>query len=143
MSPFQSVPRLPVPPEVDTAFRRLRSANIGEGYANSARRNAFNAAESGLDSQAMNTARAASERASGRVAQATEEAASHFGGDVGKMMTHFKRWTRWGGKAMGAADFVLPKESVDEGMQKSKEAMSPRLTVVRKKYPSTAPSEGA
>jgi hypothetical protein len=44
--------------------------------------------------------------AESKVATRAEEAATHFGGDLGRMTTHFKRWQRWGGAAMSPAGLV-------------------------------------
>lgn len=100
--PFQPVERLPVPEEVAGAFKKLRSATMGNN----------------LSGYGGDRAKAAA-----KLTEAETNAASHFGGDVGKMSTHFKRWTRWGGHAMGAADFILPRESYEEGMDKVDEVM--------------------
>lgn len=82
---FQAVERLPVPPEVNAAFKKIESAHVGQGYAK------------GLENRM---------KAAAKVESATTEAAAHFGGDVGKTMTHFKRWQRWGKTMMSPAGLV-------------------------------------
>jgi len=79
---FKAVERLAVPPEVHSAFKKLESANVGYGYAK------------GLEKRTV---------ANAKVEAATQEAASHFGGDAGKALTHYKRWARWGKAAMSPA----------------------------------------
>lgn len=38
----------------------------------------------------------AAEKARAALRSAEDAAARHFGGDVGKMQTHMKRWLKWG-----------------------------------------------
>jgi hypothetical protein len=101
--PFEPVPRLPVPEEVASAFKRLRSTEIGRGFARSG---------GGRVGKALS-----------KLDEAEAAAAEHFGGDVSKMRTHYGRWTRWKGTAMGAGDFMLPKESFEKGMSEARETV--------------------
>jgi hypothetical protein len=78
----------------------------------------------------------AAQKASDRVAQAEISAAGHFGGDATKMMTHFKRWLRWGGRAMSAADMFLPKQSMDEGMANADAIVHPAKRFAPRRRPS-------
>lgn len=113
--PFERVERLPVPPEVAESFKKLSRAEKGAALS---RHHAFGSGSS-------SPAQAARQRGASKLAEATAEAASHFGGDVEKMTTHFKRFVRWGGRAMGVADMVLPKESFNKGMKEAEGIMQP------------------
>jgi hypothetical protein len=70
---------------------------------------------------------------------------AHFGGDKGLMREAFGRWDDSGGRFMNASNFVLPKETVDEAMEKTSTIMGSKSRVkpVRRKYASTRPPEGA
>jgi hypothetical protein len=116
--PFEPVERLPVPEEVASAFQRLKKAETSRGFV----------------SRVQNTSERVTRwrKANEAVSQAEAAAAEHFGGDVGKMGTHFKRWTRWGGKAMGAGDFALPKESFEKGMSEARETVERPSEAIRK-----------
>lgn len=131
MPPFKEVPRLPVPPEVADSFRKLRSAQMGRNLSGYGRSSQF--APRDADAAAKTTS---------KLEQATTDAAKHFGGDADEMMTHFKRWTRWGGRAMGVADFVLPEDSVNKAMSDAHDVM--RSKPIRKATTGpNAPSEGS
>jgi hypothetical protein len=113
---FKAVERIPVPEAVRDAFVKLRSANIGAGYARSVRNGG------GFTSSINSELTSKWLKAGTKIEKATEEAAGHFGGDTGKMMTHFDRWTRWKGAAMGVGEMVLPRESYEKGMKAASEA---------------------
>lgn len=93
--PFERVERLPVPKEVDAAFRKISAAQQGSGRSSHA------VLRYGGDGS--KTALGRAEKAAQKLAEVEAEAATHFGGDVGRMTTHYKRWVRWGKTAMSPA----------------------------------------
>src|SRR6185436_5079320 len=92
--PFERVERLPVPPEVHDSFKKLESAHVSRGHVSSAAQRARSAGRSAADVY---------RKTEEKVTNAETEAAQHFGGDVGRMSTHFKRWQRWGKTMMSPA----------------------------------------
>ena len=115
--PFEAVERLPVPPEVDAAFRKVSAAQQGSGRAMHAR---FGAGYGSAGRGALDRATKASEK----LAAAEAEAAAHFGGDVAKMTVHHKRWVRWGKTAMSPAGLA---EGVAGNIAKLSEEDGPRV----------------
>jgi len=104
---FKAVERIPVPEAVRDAFVKLRSANIGAGYARAARNGYGTSA--GLNDKWL--------KAGTKLDEAMRGAAGHFGGDEKTMMTHFNRWTRWKGAAMNLPDNpLLSRESANKAM---------------------------
>lgn len=75
-----------------------------------------------------------------------EEAAKilrEAGGRMGAWRDVARRLAKGGGPLGELTSFILPKESLEEGEAKAREALSPWLRLVRKRYSSTRPSEGA
>ena len=91
--PFQRVERRIATVPIKEAFREVGRKEQGAGRAGHA---------------AMNTPfgspkKVAAEKARAALRSAEDAAARHFGGDVGKMQTHMKRWLKW-----GAGDLMSP-----------------------------------
>lgn len=115
---FKAVERLPVPGPVHEAFKKVQSAEVGMGYAGG----------KGMEARV---------KAAAKHTAAQAEAAAHFGGDVGKTTTHYKRWQRWKGAAMspaGLAEEVVGRTLQNMGVdkepmyEKMRNEKRPRLT---------------
>jgi hypothetical protein len=144
-------PKQPVPPEVGESFTNLQNArrNASNAYRGRSAGQEAAAEARHYDTQAARgnpatppkyqgpSAKSVARRAAANeeVDAAATRAAGHFGGDAGKMMGHFGRWVRSAGRAMSAADFILPKETIDQTMDQMEERQAggkQRLKIIRK-----------
>ena len=109
---FKAVERLAVPPEVDASFRRVQSAQVGQGYAK------------GLEKRLS---------ASTKLESSVADAAQHFGGDAEKAMVHYKRWQRWGKTAMSPAGIA---EDVAAGIASNVSQINFKKAAMEEEHPS-------